>query len=104
MLNKTSLIKTVTASCKTGDVVNNINVFPNPATTEINIVFSIENSNGGVLAITDLLGRKLMVQNISIENNIYTGSMNVANLANGVYYIVFESENARLVKQFIIAN
>jgi hypothetical protein len=102
--NKTSLIKTVTASCKTGDVVNNINVFPNPATTEINIVFSIENSNGGVLAITDLLGRKLMVQNISIENNIYTGSMNVANLANGVYYIVFESENARLVKQFIIAN
>ncbi|MEI2675832.1 MAG: hypothetical protein V9F05_17520 [Chitinophagaceae bacterium] len=64
------------------------------------------------LSITDLLGRKLMVQNISIENNIYTGSMNVANLANGVYYIVyngvyyivFESENARLVKQFIIAN
>jgi hypothetical protein len=76
---------------------NNVRLFPNPT----NGIFSIELNNGVInsVEISDLVGKIVYTTNPSIEKI----NLDMANLANGIYYVKIQSNNTfeviKIVKQ-----
>jgi Secretion system C-terminal sorting domain len=68
---------------------NSINVYPNPVTDMVSISFST--SFEGIVKITDVLGQNVYSSNLSAENGSVK-KINVNGFANGVYFIILESE------------
>ena len=72
----------------------NVQVHPNPATDILNI--SIQNGSIFKINIYNLLGKKIFT---STENTI-----NVENLAKGVYLLKIQSENGGVITKKLIKN
>jgi hypothetical protein len=97
--NKTTITQNV-AECvglKENNALTGLKVYPNPT----NGVFTIELNNNSVktVEVTDITGR-LILANTSVAEQI---NVNIADLANGIYYVKFQSETAteviKIVKQ-----
>lgn len=77
---------------------NNLKVFPNPASSIIQIVF--ENEFNGVITLTDLLGKVVQTVSVKQVNNI---SLNISTLHSGMYLLKTTGKNKlpELTKIFI---
>lgn len=64
----------------------NTAIYPNPATTALNIISSLELQKA---ELTDLMGRQVLNQNLSGRN----GQLQLSGLANGIYFINVYSNN-----------
>lgn len=71
-----------------------INLFPNPATNQIN--FSLAGLNGTAVNILDVNGRTVLSTVISSENNI-----DVTSLQSGTYFAQLEVENKLVSYKFV---
>ncbi len=77
--------------------INGLSVYPNPSNGE----FTIELNNGlnKTIEVTDLTGR-VVLTSASSKDKV---NVNMANLANGIYYVKIQSDNAveviKIVKQ-----
>lgn len=82
--------------------LSNIVVYPNPATSNLNVELNSENEGQLNFRIVDMMGRT--ISNESVEN--YGGSLhhtiNVSNLAKGIYMLRIESEQGNSVKKFVV--
>lgn len=68
--------------------VQNISIYPNPATSILNVDFETSNNNPNSITIYDMLGKKVyQTQTKNLKNQINL------NLNNGVYFIVIKNEN-----------
>jgi hypothetical protein len=74
---------------------SNISIFPNPATNQITIN-GVE--NGENIAISDLSGRTLRNYDLQITN-YGVATVNISNLASGVYLVRVGNNIAKLVKK-----
>ena len=84
--------------------INNLNVFPNPTSENLNIYFQADENLLLNVNIYNALGE--IVQNIN-DQNILVGtnnfSTNIASLANGAYYLrISNNEGLAQSKRFII--
>jgi hypothetical protein len=74
---------------------NNFNVYPNPATNEIVL------NNGELrilqVQIMNLLGEKIKI----VECNSRSASINIGDLAHGIYFVELVGENGPAVRRFI---
>jgi len=70
---------------------NGLKVYPNPATTEINIDFNNNSSNRYFIDIYSILGEKLKM----IRSDQSTMLLNINDLPEGVYFIVIMNESGR---------
>jgi hypothetical protein len=69
-------------------VVNNLRMFPNPTSSEVNLNF--ENTvNEEVIRVSDIQGRIVISQNIS---NVNFHNMDVSQLANGLYTVSIKAD------------
>jgi hypothetical protein len=69
-------------------VVNNLRMFPNPTSSEVNLNF--ENTvNEAVIRVSDIQGRIVISQNIS---NVNFHKMDVSQLANGLYTVSINAD------------
>lgn len=76
-----------------------ISVFPNPATTELNIDLSATPATKSVnVSVYDMSGRKVM----SSQYNMQTIKLNVASLQTGNYFIQIVSDEFMIGKQFTV--
>ena len=104
--SKTSAIKTIIASCKEGNLISDsqLEVYPNPAKDQFNIVFTTENIGQytAELTVTDLLGNILITKNVDLVNNNYSDIISTVNFASGVYMIRIATEEIQMVKQLVI--
>ena len=104
--SKTSAIKTINKSCKEGDLNFDaqLEVYPNPAKDQFNIVFTSENigQNTAQLTITDLLGNIIITKNVALANNNYSDVISTVNFASGVYMIKIATGEIQMVKQLVI--
>jgi Secretion system C-terminal sorting domain len=66
------------------DVTAGIKIFPNPASSYINITDNAAELNGAILTINDITGRVVLRQLLSPANNI---QVNIGSLKKGVYVI-----------------
>lgn len=100
----------VTWNCPTsiftpGLAKNNINVYPNPATSAINFNYNFDKvSNVATARVIDITGRVVLTQEFGRQaagNQLF--NVNAANLPNGLYTLEFVTDDNRGVSKFTIA-
>jgi hypothetical protein len=64
-----------------------LEVFPNPATNEINIKWSSAYKGTAVVAVSDAAGKEIRMLRINKEGTVYNNSIPVSNLVPGLYYV-----------------
>ena len=62
-------------------------LYPNPATEEVTITIDAPNAEKVVLIVTDIYGKQLLQQNISVEVGSNNTKLNVGRLAAGTYLV-----------------
>jgi hypothetical protein len=80
-------------------ILEELSIYPNPATEILNIVMEGQNSLENInVELTDLSGKT--IRNLQL-NNIGSGAheLNVSNLAAGTYFLVIRNEEHRLVRK-----
>jgi hypothetical protein len=76
------------------NLLEQIAIYPNPASTVLNI----NNAKSADIQVFDILGKTIFSQeNISVNERI-----NVSNLENGTYFIKISMDNAVITKKFLI--
>ena len=88
--------ETRAAAGEAGEMIaNEINVYPNPATTFI----TIETNESDIESVTlyDALGR--LINNVSSQENSVI--INVANLSAGIYFVKIKTSNAFSITTFV---
>jgi len=76
---------------------NNVKIFPNPATSVINIL-GLKNDQNASIRITDAYGSQVIFHRWAITKN----SLNIPvfNLEKGIYLVTIESEHQKVRKKF----
>jgi len=69
------------------DIINNINVAPNPASDVININLTSTSTSVLQLQVFDVTGKLLIQQSVKTQVGSNTYSLNIAQLSKGVYFI-----------------
>jgi hypothetical protein len=81
---------------------SSLNIYPNPAATEVRMKYTFANENATV-RITDIAGRVLLTKDYGKQS---TGekelSLDVSSLQNGIYYIELVSDNKRAINKLTI--
>ncbi len=82
----------------------NFNVFPNPASEQVAIQFSLKEASGVKLLLSDILGNAVRVE---MEQQFSSGDhmhiLNVADLQPGVYFYTLMAGEQSAVKKVVIA-
>ncbi|MBL4861676.1 MAG: T9SS type A sorting domain-containing protein [Crocinitomicaceae bacterium] len=98
-----------TGSFKTGNVqsagigelsIQDVKVFPNPATDVINVTFNAENSDY-LVSLTDLQGRVMASSNVN-ASGVQTVSFPVADLAVGSYIVTISTGTGMHTEKVVI--
>ena len=88
----------------TNGVISSFVLYPNPATANTTISFSIAEKNKVSVNVYDILGN--LVSTLSQSNDFEKGnntiSLNTANLASGIYYISLDINGSKETKKLII--
>lgn len=77
------------------NTISQFNVYPNPATTQINITSSVSN---GQLEIFNITGKRVLSKNLNLGDN----SLNVSSLVSGVYLARISADGKLETKKLII--
>jgi hypothetical protein len=72
--------------------LNNLSIFPNPATTTLNITGLTTNASA---AVYDISGKQLLSQPLT------TQAINISSLAPGLYFISITTAEGSVVKKFV---
>lgn len=96
-------IITLANSQSKGDLVNsatteNIKLFPNPATTVINVL-GLKNATNASILISDVYGKPILNYIWEIKNNAL--NIPIAHIEKGVYMLTIRSEEQSIRKKFI---
>lgn len=82
--------------------LNNISVYPNPASSTMNVDLSSDFEGQINFRITDLTGRTISVESINADGGELHHTINVSNMAKGIYLLNIEGVNGKSVRKFIV--
>jgi Secretion system C-terminal sorting domain len=81
-------------STKNNDLINKIQIFPNPVNDILNIKTD-NNQKINALILSDINGREIINQTLNTEN------INVSELQKGIYFLKIDSDNGIFTKKII---
>lgn len=70
-----------------GNIAASVIVFPNPASSVANLLFSAEGESTVAATITDLTGKTVASETINVSAGLNQHALNISNLQTGVYFI-----------------
>lgn len=80
---------------------HDLQVFPNPATNELNYQFDVANKENIKISIHNIIGQIVYSEQIQNAIGTYKKQINISNFTNGMYFIKIEFENGTISKKFI---
>jgi hypothetical protein len=83
-----------------GAIDAQMNVFPNPANSEVKITFN-NTVNATALQLIDVTGK--VVQVVNVNANDMSVEMNVSALANGNYFVKLVTKQGTAIKKLVVA-
>ena len=90
---------------ETESTISSVGVYPNPATQNTNISFTLVENNKVSISIYDVLGN--LVSPVSQNNDFVKGnnivSINTSTLSSGIYYISLEANGTKEIKKLVIS-
>jgi hypothetical protein len=78
------------------NLVNELNVYPNPAQNEIRVTFNSTAGSEAIIYITDLSGRTITSETVQAGSNGINAKLNISGLAAGLYIIQLQQGNERV--------
>ena len=78
-------------------------MYPNPATSVINVEFSTVQNDNTVIKLMDVSGRAMMQNEITALNGFNKSVFDVSKLSKGVYMVVIENSKG-VAKNRIVIN
>lgn len=94
--------KSVTGISDLKSQINQLSVYPNPATSDLNILFTLNKAQNVSFEITDVMGR--IVSATTFKNLAPTNQniqLPVVNLTNGVYFLNIKTDSGIVSRRFI---
>lgn len=88
---------------ETASVINNTNVYPNPANGQVTITFNVKEATDVNVSITNTVGQVMKSQNagkVAAGKAVFTTS----DLASGVYFYTVEANGQRTTGRFVVAH
>lgn len=82
--------------------LSQLNVFPNPANTEVTLSFNLDRAAQANIYVQDVTGKLVMTKNVKagVDGNRLT--LDVSALAPGMYEMVLEVEGARTARKIVV--
>ena len=80
-----------------------VSIYPNPASTTVNVEFGYNMNSLTVVEITDVTGRLVSTQSVSNPIQGQTLNIDVANLNAGSYFITVKNDTQKLVQKLVLA-
>ncbi len=85
------------------DELNGLSVFPNPTAGDLSVRFDLSESMPLQIAVYNTLGQRL--QTVAAQNfaaGAHQIDVDANTLANGIYYLSFQSENKQVTTRFVV--
>jgi hypothetical protein len=100
----TALMLTNTSSVDESPVIPaSFNLYPNPATENINVTFELKENDRIVLEVMDVTGRTLISDDLGNRNTgTYQEQMNVEDLPSGLYLFNIKTSNSVISKKLYV--
>lgn len=81
--------------------VEGISLYPNPASSLLNIEMALENKFEGSISIIDVSGRLVYTSDVNASAGVFNHSVDVSNLSSGFYLINFvDNQGQRISMKF----
>ncbi len=85
-------------------VAVDMNVFPNPATDQVNVVLPTMDNVRGELTIVDMNGKALYRQVYDLDGQQVNLDLQAISLSGGVYQMVLQTDDQVITKRFVKTN
>ena len=74
--------------------IENVNIYPNPATTKANLEFELPKSDKIQIEIIDLLGKQVHFEDKgSLPAGVYNFPLNLDHFSQGIYFLTIRSDD-----------
>ena len=77
-------------------------VYPNPATDVLNIEVNASQSSEMSISVYNIMGQKVMDQNVMISTGINRPSINTSDLTSGIYFVTVKANCFENTMKFIV--
>jgi hypothetical protein len=95
--------ESVEATALTDETISNVNVFPNPATTNVSVEFSLNGNKNVNVRIFDMTGRVVASQDYAGTEGVNLLNMDISNLEQGNYILMIDDTASGVKKRLMIA-
>ncbi|MDJ1502603.1 Ig-like domain-containing protein, partial [Xanthocytophaga agilis] len=79
-----------------------LTLFPNPADSEVNVRFSVNEDQDAIIALTNMTTQQVIQITQSVQAGENTVRIDVANLAKGMYIVYVKTKEGRLSKKLVV--
>lgn len=82
--------------------ISELNIFPNPASSTMNVLLTTEEAGQLTFRISDMTGRTLSTESVENLGGEMLHTINVSNLSKGLYLLSIEGKQGSSVHKFIV--
>lgn len=84
------------------DIVQDVNIFPNPSSGQFNVSFEIETQQDLSIVVEDVIGNTVLDIPLTQAHGQVNQNINISNLAKGLYYVGVNVNNQQVRKKIIV--
>jgi hypothetical protein len=84
------------------DTFNQLRVYPNPAQNILNVSFSAEENQSFSIRLITVTGNVVYEQNTTDFSGHYVNTIDLSDMANGVYFLSLSSEKGSVNKKVVV--
>lgn len=82
--------------------ISDLSIFPNPASSTMNVLLTTEEAGQLTFRISDMTGRTISTESVENFGGEMQHTLNVSNLAKGLYLLSIEGNQGKSVHKFIV--
>lgn len=82
--------------------VSELNIYPNPVSTDMTVSFMAKQSAEMTWTITDILGQNMMEEVVDVQTGTFQRNIDVSKLSQGIYFLEVKQGDQNSVIKFVI--
>jgi hypothetical protein len=99
----TSACEDVLVGINENEAVSSFNVYPNPATENVEVSYALKNNSTVNVTITDLSGKVVYASNLGNKvAGAHALNVNTTTFSNGIYVVNFATDNTVITEKLVI--
>ncbi len=96
------IVDATTANIDENEVINTLNLYPNPSNGNVNIEYITANQSDLTISVVNTLGATVYTSTVAANNGTLTKNLDLSHLTKGVYMVNVASDNGIVTKKLII--